>query len=44
MLTRKASFDDLVKAGKLKVSDRQTLNELMGVFDTFANDFGIVTP
>lgn len=44
LLARKASFEELIKAGKFKVSDSQKLDELMSIFDTFANDFGIVTP
>lgn len=44
LVIKDKSIDDLVKAGKLKISDQAKFAEFMGVFDTFKTDFGIVTP
>ncbi|GAB6261158.1 alkyl/aryl-sulfatase [Photobacterium sp. R1] len=44
LLTRKASLESQIKAGKLKVNDGQKFADFMAIFDTFRSDFGIVTP
>lgn len=44
LVIKDKSIDDLVKSGKLTISDAAKFKQFMGVFDTFKTDFGIVTP